>query len=200
MKLDDLKKDWQETIMTPSTPDDLTEVIAMLEKQTKKIDREVKLRDIFEISIAILLIPIWIYGLLNSAGTMQTIGLSLAILTSLYIPYRIIKAKKVSPAKSTDIKSFLENERNKVSQQKQLLESIASWYLAPITTSIVLITLGSTVDASGIPHLSNYLIKYYGLLIILFVSIYLLNKRAAKKKFGPLLENIEKRLAELKQQ
>ena len=85
-------------------------------------------------------------------------------------------------------------------QQKQLLESIVSWYIAPLATAIVLITLGSTVDATGFPHLSDFLIQYYGLLALLIVGVYFLNKRAAKKKFGPLLENIEQRLSELQQQ
>ncbi len=199
MKLDDLKQDWQETIVKPATTDDLTEVITMLEKQTTKIDKEIKRRDILEISIAILLIPVWIYGLFTSAGTIQTAGFILAILSCLYIPYKLIGAKKVTSSKEASIKTFLESEKQKVSQQKQLLETIVTWYIAPLTVSIVLITLGATVDASGVPHLNDYLAKYYGFLMLLVVGIYFLNKRAAKKKFGPLLENIEQKLTELKQ-
>jgi len=200
MKLDDLKQDWQETINTPSTENNLTEVIAMLEKETTKIDKEIKRRDIIEISIAMLLIPVWIYGLFISAGTLQTIGYIVALVACLYIPYRLVNAKKVSAPKDTSITAFLESEKQKVMQQKQLLESIVSWYIAPLATAIVLITLGSTVDAMGFPHLSDFLIQYYGLLALLIVGVYFLNKRAAKKKFGPLLENIEQRLSELQQQ
>lgn len=198
MKLDDLKQDWQETIVKPSTTDDLAEVITMLEKQTTKVDKEIKRRDILEISIAILLIPVWIYGLFTSAGTIQTAGFVLAILSCCYIPYKLMSAKKVSSPKEASIKTFLENERQKVSQQKQLLESVATWYIAPLTISIILITLGGTVDTSGVPHVNDYLTKYYGFLTLLIVGIYFLNKRAAKKKFGPLLDNIEQRLTELK--
>ena len=199
MKLDDLKQDWQETIMTPSPSDNFDEVITMLEKQTTTIDKEIKRRDILEISIAILLIPVWIYGLFTSAGTMQSAGLILAILSCLYIPYRLLKAKKVTSTQSSNIKVFLETEKQKISQQKRLLESIAAWYIAPLTISIILITLGGTVDPSGMLHLSEPLIQYYGFLALLIVGIYFLNKRAAKKKFGPILEKIEQRLAELKQ-
>ena len=199
MKLDDLKQDWQETIITPSPSDNFDEVITMLEKQTTTIDKEIKRRDILEISIAILLIPVWIYGLFTSAGTMQSAGLILAILSCLYIPYRLLKAKKVTSTQSSNIKVFLETEKQKISQQKRLLESIAAWYIAPLTISIILITLGGTVDPSGMLHLSEPLIQYYGFLALLIVGIYFLNKRAAKKKFGPILEKIEQRLAELKQ-
>jgi hypothetical protein len=60
-----------------------------------------------------------------------------------------------------------------------------------------MITLGGTVNDSGIPQINNHLIIYYGFLLLLIVGIYLLNKRAAKKKLAPLLENIEQRLKEL---
>jgi H+/gluconate symporter-like permease len=200
MKLDDLKQDWQETIRPPSTENNLTEVIAMLEKETTKIDKEIKRRDILEISIAMLLIPVWIYGLFTSAGTLQTLGYIVALVACLYIPYRLVNAKKVFSPKDTSINAFLESEKQKVMQQKKLLESIVSWYIAPLATAIVLITLGSTVDATGLPHLNDFLIQYYGLLALLIVGVYFLNKRAAKKKFGPLLENIEQRLSELQQQ
>ncbi len=197
MKLDDLKQDWQQTINSSPVPDNLTEVITMLDQQTTKIDKEIKRRDVLEISIAILLIPVWFFGLWHSVGTMQTSGYLIAIIACIYIPYKLINAKKVTAVKTSSIKAFLEREQQKVKQQKQLLESIVWWYLAPLGLSIVLITLGATVNESGVPHLSDFLVQYYACLGLLLVGTYLLNKRAAKKKFAPLLQNIEQRLAEL---
>lgn len=197
MQLDDLKQDWQQTINTHAKQDNLDEVITMLEKETQKIDKEIKRRDILEISIAIFLIPFWIYGWLNTAGLMQSVGFAIAIGSCIYIPYKLILAKKTKPQKSTSVKDFLTTEKQKVKQQKQLLESIVWWYIAPIAAAIVFITLGSTVNESGMPQLNDSLITYYGFLILLVVGIYFLNRQAAKKKFGPLLEKIEQRLNEL---
>lgn len=197
MKLDDLKNDWQQAITSDEAPDNLTEVISMLEKETSKIDKEIKRRDIVEIAIALLLIPVWIYGLLNSASTIQTIGCWIAIASGLYIPYKLMSAKKVTSTTNDSIKEFLLNEKQKLSQQKQLLESIVWWYIAPITAAILLITLGANVDESGIPQISEQMTTYYGFVALLIVGIYFLNKRAAKKKFGPLLDKVEQRLAEL---
>ena len=198
MKLDDLKTNWQQTVATQPTTNNITEVVASLEKETVKIDKEIKRRDILEISVAVLLIPFWLFGLTNTAGSMQTIGLLIAIISCMYIPYRLLKAKRVSTLKSSSIKDFLIREQQKTLQQKQLLESVVWWYIAPLTLSIVLITLGATVDEAGMYHVNSYLQKYYAALVLLVVGVYLLNKRAAKKKFTPLLENIEKRLTELK--
>lgn len=197
MKLDDLKKDWQKTINTPTNETNLKEVVAMLEKETTKIDKEIKRRDIIEISIAVLLIPAWLYGLSTTVSLMQTAGYIIAIAACIYIPYRLIKAKHITPKKSNSIRDFLINEKQKVAQQKTLLESIVWWYLAPLASAIVLITLGASVNESGIPQVNTQLATYYGMLALLFIGVYLLNKRSAKKRFGPLLEQIDKRLEEL---
>lgn len=197
MKFDDLKQDWQQTVEDSESPENLTEIINMLAKQTTKIDNEIKRRDFLEIGIAILLIPAWIYGLTISAGLMQTTGLIIALITSVLIPYKMLKAKKVTPLVADNHKSFLQTERQKLKQQKQLLEQVVWWYIAPITTSIVLITLGATVDPNGIPSVNDQLLTYYGFVSLLVVGIYFLNKRAAKKKFDPLLTQIEQQLADI---
>lgn len=197
MKLDDLKQDWQQAITTKSTPDDLTEVIDMIEQQTSKIDKEIKRRDFLEIGIALLLIPVWVLGLINSASTMQSIGCIIAIVACVYIPYRLTSAKKVDVKKSDSVKDFLIQEKQKIQQQKQMLESIVWWYIGPLTVAIVLITLGANVNESGVPQISGNMHWYYICVGLLMVGVYFLNKLAAKEKFGPLLKNIEQRLSEI---
>jgi len=38
---------------------------------------------------------------------------------------------------------------------------------------------------------------YYVFVVLLVIGIYFLNRRTAQKRFAPLLENIEQRLAEV---
>jgi hypothetical protein len=52
MQLEDLKRDWQNTIQAESAPENLPEMIETIQQQTIKIDQEVKRRDFLEISIA----------------------------------------------------------------------------------------------------------------------------------------------------
>lgn len=197
MKLDDLKQDWQQAIETESTPDNLTEMINMIEQQTTKIDKEVKRRDFLEIGTAVIIIPFWIWGLLNSASTMQSIGFVIALAACIYVPYRLISAKKVDAKKSGSVKDFLVQEKQKIQQQKQMLESIVWWYIAPLTVAILLIALGGKVNEQGIPQISSSMYWYYASVGLLMVGVYFLNKRAAKNTFAPLLKNIEQRLAEM---
>lgn len=197
MKLDDLKQNWQNAIQIESASQTLKQAINMLELETNKIDKEVKRRDFIEITIAILLIPAWIYGIIKSVSAMQTIGCAIAIAACIYIPYRLLSARKITPRKTDNIKDFLLQEKQKLQQQKQMLESVVWWYISPLTTAILLITLGANVNEFGIPQVNSHMLWYYSLVTILVVGIYFLNKRAAKKKFGPLIKNIEQRLSEI---
>lgn len=197
MNLDDLKSNWQEKMLSTDAPENLPEYIAMLEQKTIKIDKDIKRRDRLEIGIALLLIPAWIFGLFVSVSLIQTIGFVVAIASCIYIPYKLVKAKQISPSKSDSMRAFLENERQKIVKQKQLLESVFWWYLGPLGISIGLITLGATANEAGIPQPDVWLTGYLVAVAVLYAGIYVMNKNAAKKKFTPLLENIDKKLSDM---
>ena len=198
MKFDDLKTGWKTEVEKTGKQQDLTHLVESLEKETKKLDKSIKRRDIMEISIALLLIPVWAWKLFSSASLLQTIGLWIAIVACIYIPYKLLKARQVESAKDDSLLAFLSVEKSKIEKQKELLETIAIWYLSPLMVAIVLITAGSKVDDAGVPQISEQLMVYYLFCGVLYVGIYFLNKRAAKKKFAPLLDKVNQQIQELK--
>jgi hypothetical protein len=197
MKFDDLKVNWKTKIESDNKTQDLAPIIKLLAKETGKVDKIIKRRDIFEISIALLLIPVWSWKLFYSASLVQSIGLWIAILACLYIPYKLIKAKQVDAPKDNSVMAFLQVEKVKIENQKKLLESVAVWYIAPLMLAIVLITSGAKVNEAGIPIVNEQLAIYYGFCALLVVGIYFLNKRAVKRQFIPLLDKVEQRISEL---
>lgn len=197
MNLDDLKSNWQEKMLPTDAPENLTEYITMLEQKTVKMDKDIKRRDRLEIGVALLLIPAWIFGLFVSVSLIQTIGFLVAIASCIYIPYKLVKAKQIEPSKSNSLRAFLENERQKLIKQKQLLESVFWWYLGPLGLSIGLITLGATAKESGMPQPDMRLTIYLIVVAVFYAGIYVMNKKAVKKKFTPLLENIDDKLSQL---
>lgn len=197
MKLDDLKQDFQQAIETDSDPEKISELVDKLAAETSKIDKEIKRRDMLEIGVALLLIPAWIYRLTDSASTLQTIGLLFAIATCLFIPYKLVSAKKVEAKISDSHKDFLHQEKQKVSQQKAMLESVLWWYVGPIALSVLMITLGKSVDENGIPQILPEFYWYYAFLAVFSVGLVFLNKKNAKKKFDPILEKINQHLNEI---
>lgn len=197
MKLDDLKAGWKTEIETTESKQDLTQIIHALEKETYKIDKSVKRRDFLEISIALLLIPVWVWQLFVVTGLMQTIALWILIIACLFIPYKMNKAKKIEAAKDNSVLAYLGVEKIKLENQKKLLESIAVWYISPLMLGIVLFTAGATVDESGVPQVSGQLATYYIFCGLLSVGGYLLNRRAAGKQFSPLLDKVNQQINEL---
>ncbi len=198
MKFDDLKTGWKTEVEKTGKQQDLTRLVESLEKETKKLDKSIKRRDIMEISIALLLIPVWAWKLFSSASLLQTIGLWIAIVACIYIPYKLLKARQVESAKDDSLLAFLSVEKSKIEKQKELLETIAIWYLSPLMVAIILITAGGKVDDAGVPQISEQLMVYYLFCGVLYVGIYFLNKRAAKKKFAPLLDKVNQQIQELK--
>jgi len=197
MKLDDLKANWKTAIESDNSTQDLSPVIELLVKETSKVDKSIKRRDRLEISIALLLIPVWSWKLFYSASLVQTTGLWIAIVACLYIPYKLLKAKQINAPKDNSVMAFLQFEKIKIENQKKLLESVTVWYIAPLMVAIVLITAGATVDETGIPRITEQLAIYYGFCVMLVIGIYFLNKRAVKKQLLPLLDKIKQRISEL---
>lgn len=197
MKLDDLKANWKTAIESDNSTQDLSPMIELLVKETSKVDKSIKRRDRLEISIALLLIPVWSWKLFYSASLVQTTGLWIAIVACLYIPYKLLKAKQINAPKDNSVMAFLQFEKIKIENQKKLLESVAVWYIAPLLVAIVLITAGATVDETGIPRITEQLAIYYGFCVMLVIGIYFLNKRAVKKQLLPLLDKIKQRISEL---
>lgn len=199
MKLDDLKENWQQHVAPSSDTKEVMNMISELAEQASEVDKHVKRRDWIEISIALLLIPVWIYGAFNAVSHLQLIGFIVAIFACFYIPYKLVQAKKTVPPKDDSVVSFLLREQSKVKQQKRLLETVVWWYITPLTSAILLITLGASLNEQGTIVITDFLTIYYCLVVVLIIGAYFINKRAAKKKFAPLLEQIEKRLSELQQ-
>ena len=107
MMLDDLKAGWDSEMKKPVKHEQLATVLEILQRETCKLDKSIKRRDILEVSIALLLIPVWGWKLVYSVSLMQSVGLWVAILACLFIPYKLIKAKKVNVQKNDSILSFL---------------------------------------------------------------------------------------------
>lgn len=197
MKFDDLKADWKAEIESDKNTQDLSPLITLLAKETSKADKSIKFRDSVEIFVSLFMIPFWSWKLFYSVSVVQSIGLWIAILACLYIPYKLIKAKQVDAPKDHSVMAFLQVEKIKIENQKKLLESVAIWYISPLMLAIVLITAGGSVNEAGIPIIKTHLAIYYGFCVLLIIGIYYLNKRAVKKQVLPLLNKVKQRISEL---
>ncbi|MCW8876115.1 MAG: hypothetical protein OQK04_19535 [Kangiellaceae bacterium] len=197
MKLDDLKRTWTQEVEALDGNQDLGPAIEMLEKETISFDKKIKRRDFIETFAAVICIPAWLYGLAKADHWMEITGLIILLLACIFIPVILWKTRVTETDKLVGIKSFLLNEKAKVKRQISLLSNIVVWYIAPIFSGVMLLTLGANINADGQLQLGTHMWTYYGFVFILSIGIYLLNKQGVKKKFKPILEKIENQLNEL---
>ncbi len=199
MQLDDLKLAWAEEVKILDNKPEISSAIDALEEETVKLDRDIKRRDVMESLIALCLVPFWIYRMFSYNSMIELTGLIILTLACLFIPYRLRKARHTLPNKLSSIKAFLTLEKQKIQSQMTLLGSVLSWYLAPLYIGIVLVSVGDRVDEAGAVVITEMLTYYLIFVTIFFGLIWWANIHAVKKKFKPILDRIEKRLAELEQ-
>ncbi|EWH08141.1 hypothetical protein DS2_18840 [Catenovulum agarivorans DS-2] len=170
-----------------------------IRQQATKFEKTLKRRDFTETALAFLLVPVWLIALNFSVSIIQTIGLILATVSCLYIPWRMYQARKVqvTPDAADNIKIFLNRQIDKIDRQIELLSNVVKWYIAPIAVSVSLIHLGSQVTETGMPVFDTFQIGYLITVLLVAIGIYWLNKRAIKTQLLPEKEHVLQQLKQL---
>ncbi|WP_016955890.1 hypothetical protein [Catenovulum agarivorans] len=170
-----------------------------IKQQATKFEKTLKRRDFTETALAFLLIPVWLIALNFSVSNIQSIGLILATLSCLYIPWRMYQARKVqiTPDAADNIKVFLNRQIDKIDRQIKLLSNVVKWYISPIAVSVSLIHLGSQVTETGMPVFNAFQIGYLLVVVLVAIGVYLLNKHAIKTQLLPEKQRVQKQLEEL---
>ena len=197
MMFDDLKLEWKNEIAQQNHNVNLAFSSEPLEKEANKIDKLVKRQNIIEITTSILFLPAIVYFLLNSENAIQSTGYFIWIYVCLITPYKLIKARQFKVDKNNSMESYLQIEKQKTIEQLDLLSTFIWWHIIPILVGLILVSAGSTMDATGTFHISFSLKIYYSLCTLGSIGIYFYNKRMADNKFKPLLDKINQRLNEI---
>lgn len=162
----------------------------MLEIQSSidSFNKTVKYRDLREIMAAIIIIPIFGYYLFTLPSLISKLASGLFIVWAIYVVFRLLKTRKLKPSEfSENYLSYLRKSKEYFLAQKQLLDSVFWWYIAPFIFCTVLFVIGRP----AIPGNNNETIQTIVGAVILSVIIYIINKRYAKKEFKPRIQKIE---------
>lgn len=165
-----------------------------MNQQIKKFEKTIAARNNREIAAAIFVIAGFGYyaftipSLLGKLGSIWTIGCGIWVIYKL----KKVEAKQPGFDSQHSIKQQLVDYQEYVKTEQRLLNNILYWYLLPFIPGMVLFMLGTGKEWSD-------LFVNFSIIFIVFLAIYLLNKKAAKNKFTPLLTDIEKTLQNLEQ-
>ncbi len=198
MNFDDLKQSWQAEIQVTDNQTDFSKSIEALENKVAKFDRHIRWRDAREIGIGLLITPVFGYWLFTKAEHWLTItGLIITILGLLAMPIMTYRAKSVKSHKLQSIRDFLTTEKLKVQKQVRLLENIFWWHIGPLGTGIFMTVIGSNIERNGVLVWEQNLINYLIICSVLFVVLTISNKWWARKKYQPIIDDLDSRLQQL---
>lgn len=193
MKENDLKILWKSVSDFEMVNFDRDLINKEIKAQLNSFDRKIITRDVIEISVAILIIPVAIFIAYVLPNILIRTGAILMIPSILLIIYKILQVRKFKkPVDSLlNIRAYLETNLVYYKKQYELLDSVLYWYILPSMLCAILIITGLKLPT---------LKFFYALSITLGVAfvIYRLNKLTVIRKLDPLIKKIESELEELK--
>ncbi len=192
----ELKNIWQNADDGDNINLDIPQLVKLLKGRIKKIDSKLFFRDAREIVAVILVTCFFGYEALTEDLPIIQVVNVLIIIWGVYVIYRLLDVRKYKRIAdlSQSLKAQLMQQKMYLQQQAHLLDSALYWYIAPPAVLAIISILGRSFS-DGI----NWLYIALSTIIILAVSwgIYLLNKKAAKTTYTPLITNIDNILVQL---
>lgn len=177
---------------------DANQLAEMLRRHDQTFGRMIYLRDVREIGVALVLIPIWIgigvYMPMTSPWTWWlAIPALIWIAGFMFVDRR--RQQRSAPAAGAALRTGIEYSLSQVEHQIWLLRNILWWYLLPIGIPIAMFFV--QVAARTEPTTSSvWLIALkaagpIGFLIGVYGFIYWLNQFAVRKQLEPLRERLQ---------
>lgn len=187
----ELKKLWQDAAPTEKIKFEKSKLLIDLDYELKKMERQIKNRDLREIIVALLLIPFFIYLAINAELLLSQIAAGLLVIYCCFVIYKLRSVKRYKKDNfSGSLKEQLQQMRIYVQKERNLLDTVLYWYLLPAAFPILLF-FGSTVGV-------GLKLVIYGLVLVaVFTGIYFMNKNAVKQNFDPVLEQLDEAIGEL---
>jgi hypothetical protein len=191
MNDDSLKQLWQMSECSMTVTLNNEALLNSLNKKIIRFEKSIRKRDIREITAAFIVMIINIFYFIKMPFLMAKVGAAIIILSCIFISAKLVYAKNIrQPDTQNDIKSHLEYCLQRINNQIALLESVWLWYLFPFYVGVLVFYFAFPVSALNKTIFSVTV-------TVLYVIIYLINKRASKRVLKPLKKNIEEALLEL---
>jgi tellurite resistance protein TehA-like permease len=180
-----------------------------LKTKVDKLDRSIVYRNIIEITLAIIFLPVFCYLLYVVPYYIFKLGALVMVLWCIILIYKILqtRANKIKTEYHENLISKLSAQKGYLLQEIKLINSVLYWYLLPPFIGQILMIIGINYHRNvdwesdiirGIASANLYVDMVFILFIVLmYYYIYLINKRSIKKDIKPIIENIDEFKANL---
>jgi len=200
----ELKNIWRNSSRAEKIKFDLSRLLIDLKGKMNRIEKSIRRRDKVEITVAILMIPIFGYFVYEIPFPLTKIGSILTIIWFVYLIFKLRDVKKHKPPVDLTLsfRKQLENQKAYMLQQARLLDTVLYWYLLPplVANAILVLGLGDPAEYAWTNSLANKIlpiplmskIVYLVFVAVLYAGILWINKRTVNKTFKPVIKEIER--------
>lgn len=199
----ELKNIWNNSSQTAKISIETQHLIEELNTKVNSIQKQIRIRDIREISASVIGILIYSYLLYEIPFPITKLSCAFSIIWFVFVIFKFRKSKKQNTKNNLSLSMTDELAHQEITMQQQvvLLDSSAYWYVIPpfIINFIFIIGLGNPIDYHWTNSIAENLLPLsinlkMGTLIGLtffYTFIIWINKRVVTKDIKPLLENIK---------
>jgi uncharacterized protein YoxC len=199
----ELKDIWNNSSQTAQISIETNQLVEELNTKVSSIQKKIRIRDIREISASVIGMLIFGYLLYEIPFPITKAACALAIAWFVVVIFKFRKSK-IQNTKSNlhlSLTKQLEQQKETMQQQADLLDSATYWYAIPpfIMNFIFILGLGNPSDYNWVNSIAEHIlplsvnlktVTIIGLALFYAFTIWI-NKRAAAKDIKPLLENIK---------
>lgn len=192
MTLDDYRDSWQAQT-GPALPGPAGEdLLEWIRERSAQFDRRIWRRDLGEGVAAAAMVLLFGYALVTLDTWLSRLGAAVVMVASVFVVLWMRRARRAGRAigPEASVADRLRAQRERVSTQVRLLQTVAWWYLAPLGVGVALFVFGL-----GVPVGSTGLVV--AALVALYALIWRLNQRAVRTGLAPRRDRLDRMLAQI---
>lgn len=194
MDLNDLKVVWDSQNATRIYSIDEDTLHREVKVKERRFDRRILIRDLLESGLGVLMGLFFLFQGIGSGRSLTThwffyLTAAGCFFVAGYLWYGRVRARKQEATFDNTIRGSLEKTIWKIGRQISLLSNVLWWYLLPLALGAGAIIYNTS---NAIPQWIRWLF-----LIVVFVGIYWLNKRAVRTQLLPQKHDYESMLKKL---
>ncbi len=191
MEFEELKHTWHQQKINEDLDYSREELLMLLNNKVVSFEEQIKSRDRREIIAVIIVVVLFSIFFFMTPSAWQKVASAIIILSGFFIWYKLKTAQRKRLANEPEfdhsLYDHLYNELKWLKKQKNMIEQVAWWYILPIA-------LGLIVFAMGFEWII-FKFAYIGVVILIGVVIWRLNQRVVKKKFNPLIDELQEAIS-----
>lgn len=151
--------------------------ISGIRGRTLKFHGQIWRRNLGEYAASALVVVLFGLSFWNSEGFWTRAGALLVVGGTLYMCYELHRRASLRPPPPGE--SSVVFHRAELERQRDALQSVWRWYLAPFAPGLIVLTVGREVDNPPLSWVS--LLVNFALLVAVFFGVFKLNQSAARE-------------------